>query len=118
MTKEEENYVTEYAARMVQEVMKFFTIAEKNRSKEVSHELSINFIASIIGAKVFLTLKEAAQSDSKIGSALNKFAELKIDIQNAVAAGFQGGMQEFSGQNLEYYCQVKLVPGIKNKMEC
>ncbi len=42
---------------------------------------------------------------SKLG-----LAETKVLVQNSIAAGFQKATSNFTGQDVEYYCQVRVVP--------
>lgn len=85
-------------------------------------ELSMTFLASFIGSIVYAVLKEKPVKSKDMKDALdftaNNFLELKIGMQNAMAAGFQGAMQEYSGKSVEYYCQVKTVPEPVNKQPC
>lgn len=72
------------------------------------------FVARFVGTLVFRTLTEpsALRTSKKDQEAFtNKnFLELKMSVQNAVAAGFQNAVSQFSGSTMEYYCLIKPVP--------
>ena len=48
----------------------------------------------------------------------SSFLDAKARIQAAVAAGFQGAIKAYSDMDVEYYCEVKLVPEPLNKEPC
>lgn len=45
-------------------------------------------------------------------------AEIKNDVQIQVAESFTKAMKKFSGQDLDYYCVVKVAPVGLNKLPC
>lgn len=82
-------------------------------SKE-SRFVAATFIARFVGAMVYRTLTEdQALNKTKAeheAFVMKNVADLKNQVQNAVAAAFQNAMSAFSGQPVEYYCTIKIVP--------
>lgn len=50
--------------------------------------------------------------------ATQNFRELKKDLEQEIAFGMARAMSEMGGSEIEYYCQIKLVPEVKTKYEC
>lgn len=48
----------------------------------------------------------------------NSFRDMKTRICNAVSAGVSGGMKTWSGQEVDYYCLIKVVPEPASKEIC
>jgi len=59
--------------------------------------------------------KSLKTKEEMLNFAMKNFAALKVSIQESVAAGFQGAVSTFSGQQVDYYCQVKPIPEPINK---
>ena len=88
-------------------------------SKEARY-VAATVISRFIGALVFRTLSET-QSLNRTQKQHEEFilknmAELKTQIQNAVANGFQNAMSAFNEQPIEYYCTIKPVPDPKSNV--
>lgn len=96
---------------MVNEAMKTLE-SETDVSSEAIKEVSKVFLSKFIGVILFKTLHEAANEkpeskNTQYQHTMNKYAEMKIRIQDAVAAGFQGAMSTFAKKDVDYYCVVK-----------
>lgn len=80
------------------------------------------FLSGFIGAILYKVLKQDSgvlySQEEKLELVEKKFAERKYEIQSAVAAGFQIAMSNWSGQHVEYYCQVRTVPEPINRKLC
>lgn len=57
------------------------------------------------GAKGVYSTKE-----QRVEEAMQRLRAIKGTMQEAVSAGFSGGMSAFAGKDIEYYCQIKEVP--------
>lgn len=91
-------------------------------NKKYTTEMSIHFLAAFVGALVHMALSDRGSGEIK-GKELEKyvidnFAHVKHRVQEAVAAGFTGAMNEHSKEEIEYYCQVKVVPPVVNNKVC
>lgn len=77
------------------------------------------FLAGIISATVYRSLAicpaNLKSDEERCRYAEDSFTDMKNRIQEAVAAGFTGGMKSWSGESLDYYCQVKVMPEAANK---
>lgn len=76
--------------------------------------MSTMFLARFVGGLIYRALNEK-KSLNLVGETQEDFTlrninNLKNQVQEAVASGFQNAMSAFSGQPLEYYCQIKPVP--------
>lgn len=89
---------------------------------EFANQLMTEFLARFVGAVVFKTLTDRPKK--KMGHndleefCLNKFNDIKIRIQDANASAFQGAMNTYTGNKMEYYCTIKLLPPVANKEPC
>jgi len=99
---------------LVEENYKIIYSQTKNLGPKETRFVVATFISRMVHTMVYSTLHEEqklAKSDKDRENLIFKnLAEVKTQVQNAVAAGFQNPMSEFSGQPVEYYCQIKLVP--------
>ncbi len=72
------------------------------------------FVSRLIGEMVHRTLAERSTLNishkDQEDLMMKNMSELKMAVQNAVAAGFQNAMSNFLGRPVEYYCQIKPVP--------
>lgn len=50
--------------------------------------------------------------------AMENFADIKMQVQDAVAVGVQTAMTQFWGKPCEYFCQIKPMPEVINKKPC
>lgn len=102
-----------------------YQLFEEERNKvgaDNYKHLTATFLAGFISALVFRSLAympEGIKSDKdKCNYAMESFGDLKVRVQEAVAAGFAGGMRTWSGKDVDYFCQVKVVPEPINKEMC
>ncbi len=117
-----EKYLEDNTKAMVDEITRFLQSQEKSQGRLMSKELAINFLAGFIGAQVYAALRDRPShiksNKAMLDYALKNFTALKTEIQDSVAAGFQGGLQSFTGKHCEYYCQIKTIPEAVNKQPC
>jgi len=94
----------------------FKQIEDKSRNlgSDATKFIATMFLSSFIGGLLFRTLNEKNDKvDPNI--AIKNTGILKGQIQDAVSVGFQNAMSAFIGQNVEYYCQIKMVPEMTSK---
>lgn len=79
--------------------------------------VAMTFLARFIGIFIYrvLTDKKEGTKEEACKYAIDNLADAKSKLQDAVAAGFQGAMTTFAGKQIEYYCQVKIVPPVISK---
>lgn len=122
MDKDDE-YISTSAKSMVQEVRRHIEDQRKYAGEEIAHDVCMHFLAGLIAAEVFDVMKDGknkgkSKKDKGYSEVMSNFLAIKLDVQNAVACGFQGAMQTFSGKDLEYYCLIKTVTQNTNKEPC
>lgn len=117
------NYSADLAKKLVTEVNKYLDEAEVRHGADFSKDLLERFICTFIGFEVHKTL-----TDRPDGKRLTKkeefdftsknFADMKVLCQEAISGAFSIAMTNYSGQSVEYYCQIKAVPPPINKEPC
>lgn len=118
---EEQEYVTKHSRHMVEQVLQYIEKQQKAKDAKTSTSILMHFIAGLTSAIVFSSLKSQPKDEKPMSNkqlhdfVMKSFLDTKLSMQEAVAAGFQGGMNTFSGQNIEYYCCIKTVPEPLNK---
>lgn len=86
-------------------------------------------VTGVFVAKVIEYLIEASVHDSLVNiqgepqsdeDAYNltkdSFTNLKINLQQGIAVGFERAIEEYSGRQLSYYCLIRPVPEPTNKL--
>lgn len=106
------------AQALVSETYKL--IEAQARSSQHCQKLSVMFLARFAGLVLYKTLTEepSSKSDTKekqLKEVLARFGSVKLSVQEAVAASFTSAMTTYTGQSVEYYCQVKPVGPALNK---
>jgi hypothetical protein len=76
--------------------------------------LAVSLIATLIGTVLYKELKLKANTGKSRAEmseeVMNRFADTKLLMQQAVSTGFETAMTKFTGQPIEYYCLIKTVP--------
>lgn len=95
---------------------------EKILGPKLAQDIYYHVVAGVVGAAAHSALtkntKLAKVKKKTYEETKNDFVEAKSKIQEAVSAGVTAAMKTFSGQNIEYYCQIKVVPPVANDKEC
>lgn len=96
----------------------------KTHGEDASKWLAMQVLSSYISAISYGTLTSNLftdipknltnkQIDSKL---MEDFAFFKLGLQEAISAGIQGAMVTYSGQPIEYYCKISVLPESINKL--
>lgn len=118
-----EEWAATAGVKMAQKVMGAF-LKEKNRIGEENYRVMFAiFLSGLVSAFLKFSLNEFPQGPHYSSDEVTKFAEknfirLKETLANALAAGVQGGVQSWSGQEVEYYVQIKPIPAAVNTKPC
>lgn len=87
-------------------------------AKEPNTSPEIKFLNLYIESLITQVFKDNLRSDvskqEQFRYIKDSFLELKIDIQEAIALGFQSSMEKFSKVPVEYYCTVKPVAKVNS----
>jgi hypothetical protein len=114
-----DKYLEGYSHHMVGEVFRFLKARSDEQGLTFANALSKAFVKAYIGAILFDALKRTAESTAgqaeQADKVITHFAQVKAEIQEAIALGFQDAMQGFTRQPVEYYCQVNPIPEMKSK---
>lgn len=72
------------------------------------------FIAAFVAARACRSLSVDPQvpEHKRYDASSKAFLGYLNQTSEAVSAGFTAAMSQFSGQTVEYYCQIKLVPEV------
>lgn len=107
-------WIESFSAFMADETLKVLRANCAKRGPDVSRALCIHFLARVLSSTVLDTLHERMENPQSEAEALRfnqkQFAELKIQVQDAVALSFQTAMSHYTGRQVEYYCTIKPVP--------
>lgn len=103
---------------LVNETFKLIDGQSKDPIK--AHKMALMFLARFAGVLLYRSLTEAAPEGCNTKEKILKFtmanfSATKLSVQEAVAAAFTGAMNTYSGQPIEYFCQVKPVGPVLNK---
>lgn len=109
------NWVDQRATAITTHILQLVDKEIKDQPEGTGKALLVNIIACLVGTTMYKTLKERPmgknnKSKQAEDAAIKSFAQAKHQIQHAVASGVQGAVQTYSGQPLEYYCQINLMP--------
>jgi len=105
--------------RAVEQIFDAFAAKAEAHGQEFVNDLYLKFLENYTAYLVFQTLKAKPQDDKDRETfVLENFAALKIRAQDAVAFGFGNAMTAFTKNNVDYYCQIKIVPPAANKEPC
>ncbi len=117
-----EEYTDTLAKDTVNQVLKMAAIYENEVGSGMGSQFLQAFMTALMGAVVHETLvksvKGVAKGEKQVGAAMEGLRSIKTQVQDAVGAAFSGGMSTFCGRNVEYFCQVSVVPEPKNKKLC
>lgn len=122
LVKLDQKFIDEIASGFVKENVRALNVQQDRLGEELVVKITMSFLAGLIAAVVLKSLdhsgKESYTKKQLHDIVYKRFGDIKLDIQNAVAAGFQGAMFTFSGESTEYYCQIKPVPDPINTRPC
>lgn len=112
--KDFQEYASDLGELMSEDVFKMIE-RQTGTNKEAAKYIQAMFVSRFVQMVVASALEENKHVSDK--ELLKVMSETKMALQNAVAAGFQNAMTEFSGRQVEYYCQIKVVPEpVSNKL--
>ena len=118
-----EEWKEKFAKHLLAVTFKCIEEEEKARGVEFADGLAVSFVAGFTGALIYHILNRQHPDNTKVKKELYNFvstnySDIKLKVENAVAAGFTGALSSYSGKQVEYYCQVKVVPEPANTLAC
>jgi len=110
--------VSSLAKTLALEMSKLIDNQAEHRGGDAAFHLSTQLLAAFVAARACNSLKVPGNltPPQQFEVACASFQTFKVACQEAVAAGFTAAMSEFSGQHVEYYCQIKVVPEPLSKL--
>lgn len=114
-----QKWADNYCQEIVNATFRLFAAQARNRGGgNTARFLAMLFLAKFVGSIVLSVLNEKPSTTSEEENykhSVKTFSDIKLKIQEAVAAGFTGAMTVFTGHQVEYYSQIKTVPEAANK---
>jgi hypothetical protein len=115
-----EELMNECSKYLTLHIFQFLADERVRSGEEFSEKLAFNFLASFVaslGAGYLNADYGDLPSKEMQQAIMDGFLEFKQNLQDAVASGVSGAMTVYSGQSVDYYCQVKLVPPDSGRMD-
>lgn len=125
MDKQDANdWLTEFGVLLVTETNKLVDgkLGDRQLQAEKVYRMLVGGFATIMVYKALT--RKPSKGEGKMSKkdqlqfAHNNFKTAKRELEEAMGAAFGSAMQTFSGQPVDYYCQVKIVPPAVNKTPC
>ncbi len=115
-----EELMSECSRYLTLHILQFLTDERERSGEEFAERLAFNFLASYIaslGAGFLNADYSHSTGKEKERLVMDGFLEFKQSVQDSVAAGMSGCMTAYSGQPIDYYCQLKVVPNPTGRMD-
>jgi len=117
----QEQWLMQFTTAMVEEVLSLTNEQVKLYGAEFGHTARLNVIASLVSSMVYKEL--TYEPKSKLLSLATEechraYTQVKSDIQEAVASGFEGAVMAWRGDSPEYYCVVEVEPDNVSMESC
>lgn len=114
------HWIESFSTFMADEALKVLRAKSQDKGIEAYKALSLSFISRILGTVVLETLQDRPlhidpNSEEMAAYNLRVFSELKRATQDAVAMAFTVATQHYSRKDIEYYCELKIVPPMISK---
>lgn len=110
--------VSECSQYITNQVFRYLAHKRDMFGEDFFQYLAFDFLTTYIGslATGSLSFDTDGLSNTKAEKAVEEnFVLFKTNLQDSVSAGVQEAMSQFTGQPVEYYCQVKPIPESVNK---
>lgn len=107
-------YISDESLKMLQ--------ALNNKSGGISLDTLTAFIYHTINTIVYNLLKsqekKATSNEQKFKDTKDLYFTFRTQLQEAVGLAFTEAMTNFSGKDVEYVCEIQVMPAAKNKLPC
>lgn len=97
---------------LTKEVDKAFSVEKEKWGSEVAEALEMHFVSYYLAESIMRSLTsypEDGTPTSQYKTTSENFLYKKILVQEAVACAFTAAMARFSGQYVDYHCQIKVI---------
>lgn len=88
------------------------------KDKNAIRVLSASFVSGLISHLLKSALTDFSKKDDKkkqLAEVKSNFTALKREFETQVAEGFNKAMFDYTGQDVDYYCQIKQAPEVHAK---
>lgn len=107
-----DEYLNDLVAALVNETFNIIDIHEKEHGTAFAHKLSLSLVRNMVMVMVFRSISEVPSTKNATPEMIQKavegsFQNMRDDLQNAIADGFEGAFRRTSGQEMNYYCKIK-----------
>ncbi len=117
-----QQYTEGLALDLTKQIMDLVNRYETKVGKGTGIRFVSAFLKNFIGGTALTVLSRELDQDEPteedVQSTMKEFGGFKSDVQDAIATGFGDAMFQFSGRNMDYYCQITPVPEPINDKPC
>ena len=108
-------------------VMRLVDAYESQVGKGTGGQLIGAFLQTFVGTAVFSVLTREQRAAQRAGReagpeeadrTMDAYRNFKIDVQEAIATAFGDASFQFSGRNVDFYCQIQPIPEPANVEPC
>lgn len=120
--KDLDKWKDEFSQHLIEVIFKSLLMEEQDRGVAFSQEVAITFLARYVGGIIYNALEHKPSGfkdltgKEQFDYTSEQYASLKHQVENAVAAGFQGAMTTYSKMPVDFYCTVKAVEEPNSKL--
>ena len=115
---QEEEWIANQVTTMLHAVIEFVN----NRKKpKLAGALLVSFMSALIAEMVVSSLTptdDKLTENEKYKIAADNFAALKTALSEAVSTGLSLGMKDATSEEIEYFCNILVIPKPSNKEMC
>lgn len=118
-TIDKQEAVDRITRHIVKEVFKLIDSQKDNLGVDGVQAVIYGVLASFTTTVAYSSLayqpSETTSDKEKYNITSSNFLNCKIAVQEAIAAAFSGAMHDFTGKEIEYFCNISVVQETKSK---
>jgi len=109
-----DEWVDNFTSYIAAENLKLIRSYGADKGDKALKKLYVSFLKNYLETVILAVLSDYPKEmmdDKEIYEYVSgHFKDLKYDIQNEIALAFNDAVSKFSGQYLDYYCEIKPIP--------
>ena len=109
------SWLEEYGEFIAQESYKLIKQVGQNGHKKLSTRFLKFYVNLILKNALLEHTKMPLSQDEAYRLTIHNFQQIKEQIQTEISLAFEKALSDFSGRNMEYYCQIKPVPEVTHR---
>ena len=114
VNKKDVDWASDLANTISKETFNLLDAAGYPKGPTMNRHVKINFLAKFLGILVSEALhdvpKEIKNAEDRSAFVSGNFTELRDYVQQAVAAGFEAAVADYTNKQADFYCQIKRCP--------